>query len=128
MTNATYHTLTTDDFSIFQDFQRVRSIGRNKRCHAAANDRRLAVKRETALSAQNEENLLMRMGMLLRSFTSFVSEQSDFDLRASDQTAVGRGMLWRDKFLWNIFKLVDGHNNPLRCCHRPTCNIRWRCW
>ena len=37
------------------------------------NNRRLAVKRETALSAQNEENLLMRMGMLLRSFTSFVS-------------------------------------------------------
>lgn len=53
----------------------------------------------------------MRMGMLLRSFTSFVSEQSDFDLRASDQTAVGRGMLWRDKFLWNFFKLADGHNN-----------------
>ena len=73
MTNATYHTLTTDDFSILQNFQRVRSIGRNKRCHAAANNRRLAVKRETALPTQNEENLLVRVGMLLRSFTSFVS-------------------------------------------------------
>ena len=30
MTNAAYHTLTTDDFSIFQHFQRVRSIGGNK--------------------------------------------------------------------------------------------------
>jgi hypothetical protein len=99
MTNATYHTLTTDDFSIFQDFQRVRSIGRNKRCHAAANDCRLAVKRETALPAQYEENLLLRMRMFLRSFTSLVSEQSDFDLRTSDQTAVGRRMLGRDKFL-----------------------------
>ena len=73
MTNATYHTLTTDDFSILQNFQRVRSIGRNKRCHAAANNRRLAVKRETALPTQNEENLLVRVGMLLRSFTSLVS-------------------------------------------------------
>jgi hypothetical protein len=73
MTNAIYYTLTTDDFSIFQDFQRVRNIRRNKRCHAAANNRRLAVKRETALPAQYEENLLMRMGMLLRSFTNLVS-------------------------------------------------------
>jgi hypothetical protein len=23
-------------------------------------------------------------------------------------------MLWRDKFLWNIFKLVDGHNNLIK--------------
>jgi|InoplaM3SPM_1038593.scaffolds.fasta_scaffold17014_2 hypothetical protein len=73
MTNAAYHTLTTDDFSIFQHFQRVRSIGGNKCCHPAANDRRFAVKGETAFSAQNEENLLMRMGVLLRSFTSLVS-------------------------------------------------------
>jgi len=56
----------------------------------------------------------MRMGMSLRSFTSFVSQQSDFDLRASDQTAVGRRMLGRDKFLWNVFKLVDGHDNLVR--------------
>ena len=93
MTNVSYYTLTTDDFSILQNLYRVRSIGRNKRCHAAANDRRLAVKRETALPAQYEENLLMRMRVLLRSFTSLVSQQSDFDLRTSDQTAVGRGML-----------------------------------
>jgi hypothetical protein len=39
------------------------------------------------------------MRMFLRSFTSLVSEQSDFDLRTSDQTAVGRRMLGRDKFL-----------------------------
>ena len=73
MTNATDHTLTTDDLSIFQDFQRVWRIGRNKRGHAAVNNRRLAVKHETALSAQNEENLLMRMSMLLRSFTGLES-------------------------------------------------------
>jgi hypothetical protein len=24
-------------------------------------------------------------------------------------------MLGRDKFLWNIFKLVDGHNNLIKC-------------
>ena len=114
MTNATYHTLTTDDHSIFQDIERVRRIGRNKRGDTAVNNRWLAVKRETTLSAQNEENLLMRMGMLLCSFTSFVSEQSDFDLRPSDQSSVGRGMHGRDKFLWNIFKLVDGHNNLIK--------------
>jgi hypothetical protein len=57
----------------------------------------------------------MRMGMWLRSFTSLVSQQSDFDLRTGDQTAIGRGMLGRDKFLWNIFKLVDGHKNLIKC-------------
>ena len=45
--------------------------------------------------------------------SSFGGLRSDFDLRASDQTAVGRGMLGRDKFLGNIFKLVNGHNNPV---------------
>src|SRR5262245_47584135 len=59
----------------------------------------------------------MRMSMLLRSFTGLVSQQSDFHLRAGDQTAVGSGMLGRDKFLWNIFKLIDGHNNLIKCCY-----------
>jgi hypothetical protein len=59
----------------------------------------------------------MRMSMLLRSFTSLVSQQSDFHLRAGDQTAVGSGMLGRDKFLWNIFKLINGHNNLIKCCY-----------
>ena len=25
-------------------------------------------------------------------------------------------MLWRDEFLWNIFKLVDGHNHLAITC------------
>jgi hypothetical protein len=58
------------------------------------------------------------MGMWLRSFTNFVSQQSDFDLRTGDQKAIGRGMLGHDEFLWNIFELVTGMHCRMRAIDR----------
>src|SRR6267143_2315303 len=101
--------LDADDLGVLEHRQAVREVGWNVDCLARADVEDLGAEREPGFPLQQEQDLLLRMRMLLRAFAGLVAQDAKLDSLASDQAAKGARMLRRDELFLQLLDVVDGH-------------------
>src|SRR2546427_6415119 len=101
--------LDADDLGVLEHRQAVREVGWNVGRLARAEVEHLGAERNPGFPLQQEQDLLLRMRMLLRALAGLVAQQAELDSLAGDQAAEGARMPRRDELLLQLLDDVDGH-------------------
>src|SRR5262249_119677 len=104
-------------------------IRRNKYCIARREDAFFATHPDSKLARDHVDHLLLRMFVRLGSSSSSEAVAPDFDLRAFDRRAFGRGVLRADSGPLHLAPVIEWHNFsfsptrvrfPHRNCREPS--------